>query len=168
MDMPVKMTRTGQTIRAPSRLIQEIGAVAAEGAMAVANYEIALTNAELNYYQVMMELGEHPGELACVGVGLGGGFDNTNELHVMKYGKAMATDDRKGWEKSTDEEHDRMVKREVWEAVPPAKAPKGAKVITSAWAMKKKSNGTLRARVNARVMSKFLEYTTTRSLLRHQ
>ena len=30
------------------------------------------------------------GELACVGAGLGSGFDNTNELHVMKYHEAMA------------------------------------------------------------------------------
>ena len=31
-----------------------------------------------------------PGEMACVGAGLGGGFINTQELHVMKFEEAMA------------------------------------------------------------------------------
>ena len=50
------------------------------------DYEIKLTEAEVKYYATMNEIGE----LACVGAGLGGGFDNTNELHVMKYHEAMA------------------------------------------------------------------------------
>jgi hypothetical protein len=29
------------------------------------------------------------GEIACVGAGLGGGFENTTELHVIKYDEAM-------------------------------------------------------------------------------
>ena len=43
-----------------------------------------------------------------------------------------------------------MVKYQVWEAVPKSEVPKEAKKIDTAWAMKKKSNGTKRGRVNAR------------------
>jgi len=42
-----------------------------------------------------------------------------------------------------------MIKMGVWEAVP-LKIPNHAKVISTTWAMKKKLNGTFRARVNAR------------------
>jgi hypothetical protein len=37
----------------------------------------------------------------------------------------------------------------VWEAVPSEAVPKGNKVLTSTWAMKKKANGTYQARLNA-------------------
>ena len=40
------------------------------------NYEIKLTEAEVEYYATMNKIGE----LACVGAGLGGDFDNANEL----------------------------------------------------------------------------------------
>jgi len=40
-----------------------------------------------------------------VGAGLGGGFANTAELHVMKYDEAMATDEKEQWEKAVEEEH---------------------------------------------------------------
>ena len=49
-----------------------------------------------------------------------------------------------------EEEHDRMIKMGVWEAVPRSKVPKDAKVISTTWVMKKKSNGTFWVRVNAR------------------
>jgi hypothetical protein len=50
------------------------------------------------------------------------------------------------------EEHDRMVDNKVWKPVhvPIDKILESTKFMTSAWAMKKKSNGTYRARVNAR------------------
>jgi Reverse transcriptase (RNA-dependent DNA polymerase) len=48
------------------------------------------------------------------------------------------------------EEHDRMIKNKVWKAVPMASVPKGAKILTSTWAMKKKASGVYRARLNAR------------------
>jgi len=50
-----------------------------------------------------------------------------------------------------------MIKVGVWEAVPRNKVPKDAKVISTTWAMKKKSNGTFRARVNAWGSCKLLE-----------
>jgi hypothetical protein len=84
----------------------------------VANYKIALTASELNYYATMKELGEHPGEFGCVGTALGGRFDNTSELHTMKYKQAMKTKDKVSWENGVKEEHNRMVKHKVWKAVP--------------------------------------------------
>jgi hypothetical protein len=42
-----------------------------------------------------------------------------------------------------------MVKNQVWRAVPKKDVPKNAKVMSSTWAMKKKSNETYRARLNA-------------------
>ena len=89
-------------------------------------------------------------EHACVGAGIGGGFENTNELRVMKYKEAMATDEKEEWDESANKEHDRMVEKNAWKAVPKKDVPKGAKVITSTWAMKKKANGDKIARIKAR------------------
>jgi hypothetical protein len=143
-------TRTGRTSRPPERLIEEIGALAAEGATAAANYEIALTAAEVHYYATMKSLGVNPGEFGCVGAGLGGGFVNTHELHVMKFKQAMQSGDKKNWDQAVIEEHERMEKHKVWKAVPREAVPGGNKILSSTWAMKKKANGTYRARLNAR------------------
>jgi hypothetical protein len=136
-------TRSGRAVGMPVRLIQEIGAVAAE------HYEIGLTEAERSYYQAMAE-NEAGNEVAAVGAGLGGGFENTSELRVMKFKEAMKGSDNENWQKAVDEEHDRMQKHRVWEAVLRDGIPAQAKILTSTWAMKKKSNGVYRARLNAR------------------
>lgn len=47
-------------------------------------------------------------EMVDVGAGLGSGFENTNELHVMKFKEAMATKDKPCWVKAVDKEHGRM------------------------------------------------------------
>ncbi len=43
-----------------------------------------------------------------------------------------------------------MLKNEVFQAVEKSELPEGAKVINSTWVCKKKSNGVLRSRLNAR------------------
>ena len=91
-----------------------------------------------------------PGEMACVGAGIGGGFANTKELHVMKYAEAMKGSEKKEWELAVEQEYNRMVDHGVFEVVPTEDVPKDAKVLSSTWAMKKKANGTHRARLNAR------------------
>jgi hypothetical protein len=63
----------------------------------------------------------------------------------------MKGPDKDKWENVVFEEHKRMVKNQVWRAVPKKDVTKNAKVMTSTWAMKKKSNGTYRAILNARV-----------------
>lgn len=134
-------TRYGRASRLPSRFRQEMNAAAITG------------SAAKNYYALLYEEeedDEEPSKLACVGAGLGRGIENTTELHAMNYKAAMKTADKPKWDQAVEEEHDRMVKMGVWEAVPKNKVPKDAKVISTTWAMKKKSNGTFRARVNAR------------------
>ena len=111
-------------------------------------YEIKLTKAEDNYYRAMKV--SKSAELACVGAGLGGGFTNTQELHVLKYDEAMAGPDKEQWAKAVEEEHDRMVQHQVFKPVPPEEIPKGAKILSTTWAMKKKASGKYRARLNAR------------------
>jgi hypothetical protein len=75
-------TRSGLSIRAPSRLIAEVGAGV-----------IGLTKAEENYYALLDQGDEaefDPEELICIGAALGEGFENTQELHVRKYILVMA------------------------------------------------------------------------------
>ena len=95
----------GHAINKPVRLIEEMDTIASD-------YHIQLTHAEEHYYAAMHEIGAYAGEFAClggdfsfVGAGLGGGFANTAELHVMKYDEAMATDEKEQWEKAVEEEH---------------------------------------------------------------
>jgi hypothetical protein len=81
-------TRSGRTVKPPQRLMNEHGMMVKSEP-----YAIALTQAHQNYYSAMEEFPQEefaPGEMACVGAGLGGGFTNTSELHVMKHDEAMA------------------------------------------------------------------------------
>ena len=88
-------------------------------------------------------------ETALVGAGLGGGFTNTQELHVMKFKEAMKKDPV-GWQDAVDKEHDRFVKAKCFGVTKMEDVPEGANIIDSTWAMKKKASGVLRARLNAR------------------
>ena len=143
----VTTTRSGREIRPPSRLIEEIGNV---------------TNAERNYLaQIIMMQDDiyraKQNNIVCMAlikdeeeyelVGVGNNFENTAELKVMKYDEAMNSKDRKYWINAVDKEHDRMIppdqrKAPVWVVVLRKDLPPGAKVTTTTWAMKKKSNGT--------------------------
>jgi hypothetical protein len=111
-------------------------------------YELSM----LNMDRVGCEL--HPKEVpydtAFVGMGIGGGFSSTQELHVLNYPEAMACPDKQKWLGAIDEEHERMLKHQVFEAVKIKDLPVGTKAIDSTWAMKKKANGTYRARLAAR------------------
>jgi hypothetical protein len=107
---------------------------------------VELTDAEERYLKHMKTIGE----IACVGAGLGGGFENTSELHVMKFDEAMKTSEAAEWKKAVEEEYQRMVENDVWTPVPKSEVGNDAKILSSTWAMKKKSNGTLRARLNGR------------------
>jgi hypothetical protein len=147
---PEVRTKSGQAVRAPSQLISEMST------MAASKYEITLLQLEYNFYLVMTQLNEDVVELACmaavngmeytmmdakcafIGAALGGGFENTTELHVMNYKEAMESDDKEKWLVDMKEEHERMVKNKVWKAIPPSEVPKGKKIILSTWANKKK------------------------------
>jgi Reverse transcriptase (RNA-dependent DNA polymerase) len=88
-------------------------------------------------------------EIAAIGT-TGTAFNNTVELKPMKYDEAMKRDDYKEWIQAVEMEHDRFVKHQVWEAVPRNSIPPNAKILSSTWAMKQKSNNVKRARLNAR------------------
>jgi hypothetical protein len=127
------VTCAGRTISKPAHYIEEIGA-------ASSNYKIGLNVSKIRYYASMREFPEGdfaPGEIDCVGAGLGGGFNNTSKLHVMKYKKAMATNNAQEWSQAVKQEHDHMVESGAWAAVPVENVPRGEKIITSTWAMKK-------------------------------
>ncbi len=79
---------------------------------------------------------------------MGGGFTYTIELRVMKYHEAINGPDGKKWKAKLKIEHGRIVKSGVFEKVKLGKLPSDVKVIDTAWAMKKKSNGTLCGRIN--------------------
>ena len=123
--------------------------------------ESAAIAAEQNYYARMMELDEEEIdtemdisttyiEYANVGAGVGGGYENTNELKPMTYAQAMKSADAEAWKKEIANEHNRMVASNVFTAVKMKDLPPNTKLIDSTWACKKKSNGTLRGRINAR------------------
>jgi hypothetical protein len=62
----------------------------------------------------------------------------------------MKGPDKQKCENAVFEAHERMVKNQVWTEVHKKDVPRNAKLMSSTWAMKKKSNGTYRARLNAR------------------
>jgi hypothetical protein len=144
IDVPTTSTRAGRISRPPPKLDETVTMAQAMNELA-AEYKCEFTPAEERFYDAMRELNE----MALIGAGIGGGFVNTEELHVMNYNEAIKLEKDK-WDYAVEEEHDRMVNNKVWTPVPIDKIPEGTKIMTSAWAMKKKSNGIYRARVNAR------------------
>ena len=57
----------------------------------------------------------------------------------MNYKQAMESKDAEGWKEEVENEHNRMLKHEVRKPVELNDVPKGAKVIDSTWAMKKRA-----------------------------
>tara|TARA_B100000780_G_scaffold239015_1_gene180618 strand:- start:385 stop:4227 length:3843 start_codon:yes stop_codon:yes gene_type:complete len=80
----------------------------------------------------------------------GTNYGNTAELNVMNYKQAMATVHHEEWEKAVKVEHEKMVKYNVFSAVKPEDVPGNVKLMDFAWAMKKKANGSHRARLALR------------------
>ena len=68
----------------------------------------------------------------------------------MKYNEAMASPDREKWLEAVKEEYHKMIRYNVFKFVPEDAVPDNATILTSTWAMKKKSSGAHRARINAR------------------
>jgi hypothetical protein len=60
-----------------------------------------------------MEFAMLDAKYAVIGGTLGGGFDNTTELHVTNYCKVMELDNREKRLVAMKEEHDCMVKNKV-------------------------------------------------------
>ena len=72
---------------------------------------------------------------------------NTNKLKVMKFDESMENyEDR--WTKAVDEEHEFMLENIVWHPMKVNDVPIGAKILTSTWVCKQKTNSVKQARMN--------------------
>lgn len=135
--------RSGRNIRPPARFFNEENEIG----------EVHFSAMENRYYaslQAAIALEMDVDEIACVEAGIGGGFENTNELHVLKFKKAMATESKDKWKTAVEEEHERMVKHNVWKPVLRSSISPKTTPLTSTWAMHKNASGNYRARLNAR------------------
>ena len=117
--------------------------------------DVSVSAAEIRYLQAMAELDNSEVKtegmkLALVGAGIGGGFANTNELKVMNYKQVMQSPDRAAWEEEIENEFKRFEKFNVFTVVPRNELPSDAKVMSTTWAMKMKTNGKLHGTLNAR------------------
>ena len=142
--------RSGRVRRSKGRYEPETGNTVAASA-AETNYFAQLT--ELDNDEVEQELALASlvrSELSCVGAGVGGGFASTEELKPMKYDQAINGPDGEAWKEEIEHEYERMEKHGVFQAIDRSDLPPGVKPIDSTWACKKKSNGKLRGRLNAR------------------
>jgi hypothetical protein len=111
IDIPTTSTRAGRISRPPPRLIETVTMAQAMNELA-AEYKCELTPAEERFYDATRELNK----IALIEAGIGGGFINTEELHVMNYNEAIKSEKDK-WYHAVKEEHDRMVNNKVWESV---------------------------------------------------
>ena len=59
----------------------------------------------------------------------------------MKYNQAMASKDKNKWKDSVKEELASFEKHGVFKPIKRKNVPPNAKIVTSTWAMKKKTNG---------------------------
>jgi hypothetical protein len=85
-----------------------------------------------------------PHRFANVCSGTGGGFDNTEELQVMNYNKAVNGPDGKHWKAEVENKYQQMLANVVFKVVLKTDLLTGTEVIDSNCAMKNKSNETLR------------------------
>jgi hypothetical protein len=89
-------------------------------------------------------------EFMGIGASIDKGIVNTMESQVKTYQQAMKSADKEKWEAAVNDEHQSMVKHEVWTLVSKSVIINDDKVITTTWAMKRKANGTYRTRLNVR------------------
>ena len=90
-------------------------------------------------------LADEIGEIFLVGA-TGHNYGNAAKLNVMNYKQAMASVDKNKWDAAVKVKHDKMKKYNVFRVVNWKDLPPGTKLFDSTWAMKKKPDGTYRAR----------------------
>ena len=123
----------------------------------------AFSVSEKNYYEALADFDDFDEdevactagsqvayEIATVGAGVGGGFDHTTELKVLNYEEAMQSNDINKWKEAVDKEVANFDKHKVYKPVKRSSVPADAKIVDTTWAMKKKANGTYKARCNVR------------------
>ena len=144
-----RVSRSGRRIYNTEKQNQLTGLVAIEQTYLM--HLMELDNVELAATMIASELTDvNDLETSLVGAGLGGGFKNTRELKVMNYSQAMASLYKAECQEEVDNEHARFEKWEAFKPVLKSDLPHDAKVCSTTWAIKKKSNGKWRARLNLR------------------
>ncbi len=153
-------TRYGRTIGRKDGSYNPSTRTTIKGSDVVAAEVDDIENPMANYYEVLgidenevkvlHMLNDSVSEYINVGAGVGAGFTNTNVIRMMMYHEAIDGPDGKKWKAKVKTEHGRMVKSGVFEKVKLSELPSEVKIINTTWAMKKKSNGTLRGRINVR------------------
>ena len=88
-------------------------------------------------------------EISCVKAGIRVGFQNIEELRVMKYDESMETANAMEWKEAAKNSIKKRKKYRVCRPVKLRDVPPNSKIITSTWEMKNKSNGIYRVRLNA-------------------
>jgi Reverse transcriptase (RNA-dependent DNA polymerase) len=137
-EVSVGLRRSSCTIRALQRLIEESG--------------VSMDKRTLDWKDCLIKMYE----TTLVGAGIGGGFNHSSELNVIKYNEAMWAKDLeeltkwiKGWTKYMP----KFLFNKVWVAV-----LKGDhKDVTMTWALKLKANGVVRARCNVHGFEQILD-----------
>ena len=128
----VYTARSGQYVRIPEIYTHDLGVLAST--KAEFGYQMDLCALSMDNIDQIEE------EISLVGAGLGGGFDHTSKLKVIKYNNAMKTKDSDKWEISVEEENKQMKNYKVWVSVKMQNVPKKAKIQTSKRVTKNKSN----------------------------
>ena len=121
--------RSGRTVTQTTTYNPTTGKAAEISAMQ--NYYACLAELDNEEFATAIEVHNLHVEVESVGAGLGGGFTNTNELKVMKYREAVNGPDGESWKEEILNEHDRMLKNNVFKAVDRGNIPRGTKVIDS-------------------------------------
>ena len=105
-------TRSGSVIQQAPDLIRamETGMTNTMVSAAASNYFASLAETEEDKVLGFAMVGNEYVEYANVGAGVGGGFENTAELKLMKYEQAINGPEAEAWKAEIENEHDRMVK----------------------------------------------------------
>ena len=148
------VTRSGRLSGLPSGWLDPSTGLSVQPATvscaAVQNYYDRLQEIEDQEMKLSAEVANGYVEYANVGAGVGCGFGHTSELKRLKYKQAIDGPDSARWKANIENEHKRMVENNVFTVIKKSDLEPGTKIIDSTWACKKKSNGTLRGRLNAR------------------
>jgi hypothetical protein len=83
----LNVCRSRHTIRAPKRLIEEMGGISVDDDGKTTWKDCLMEVYEFTYQDMTM------GKMALVGAGIGGGFGHTSELYVKKYNEALRSND---------------------------------------------------------------------------
>ena len=137
------VTRFGHDVKSPEILIDTMKTCAHLEVSAADLWNLGCMAELVNEEEVAFEI-------ILVGTGIGSGLENTNELKVMNFKEAMKSKDAKEWMEEVGNEKKIFYKFDALITVPISEEPKGYKIMTITWAMKKTAIGKFHRRLNTR------------------